>query len=46
MREPQCRRQLSTVRDKIGTLHVAPEAIASCLKDFWDGVSTPSHAGV
>ena len=30
----------------MGALHVTPQSIASCLKEFWDGVSAPSQVGV
>ena len=46
MRELHCRKQVSTLRDRCGPVHLRGTAIAQCLKEHWDLVSTPSRVGV
>ena len=46
MRELQCKKQVSTLCDRCGQVHLTGTAIAQCLKEHWDSVSTPSRVGV
>ena len=45
MRELQCRRQISTLRDRYRQVQLTGEAIARCLLDHWGFISEPSRVG-
>ena len=45
MRELQCKKQISTLRDRYGQVELTRAAIARCLRDPWDAISEPSRVG-